>query len=142
MNCSVSEQTVQSEFKAALAYLTIVFSAAFLLGTLRVLVPVPRLGELRAILLEIPVVLGISWVACRWAMHQYAIPDAFKSRLAVGGAAFILLMVLEVSFSILVFKQSSAAFFAAFLTPPGATGLLGQIGFALFPLLQRRPTKR
>jgi hypothetical protein len=133
---------VQSEFKAALAYLTIVFSAASLLGTLRVLVLVSRLGEMRAVLLELPVVLGISWVTSRWAMHRYAIPDAFNSRIAVGGSAFTLLMVLEFIFSILVFKQNSATFFAAYLTPPGATGLLGQIGFALIPILQRRPTKR
>jgi hypothetical protein len=133
---------VRSEVKAALAYLTIVFSAAFLLGTLRVLVLVPWLGEMRAILLEVPVVLGISWVTCRWVMHRYAIPEAFKSRLTVGGLAFTLLMVLEFSFAILVFKQSSTTYFAAFLTPPGATGLIGQIGFALFPLMQRRPTKR
>ena len=45
---------------SALVYVAAVFAAAFVLGTLRVLLVAPRLGELAAVALELPVVLCLS----------------------------------------------------------------------------------
>jgi hypothetical protein len=129
--------TTRRTIKAAIGYLAIVFFAAFLLGTLRVLAIVPRLGVMPAVLLELPVVLAISWVTCRWAIHRYSVPDTIISRITMGGLAFVLLMGLELGFSVLLFKQSVAGHLATYRTLPGATGLLAQIGFALMPLVQR-----
>jgi hypothetical protein len=52
--------------KAAIGYFAVVFGMGFLLGTLRVLHIAPRLGEEFAVLIELPLMLAISWVACSW----------------------------------------------------------------------------
>lgn len=123
---------------ASIAYLGIVFSAAFLLGVVRILIIAPWLGAMLAVMVELPIVLAVSWVASRWAIQHYAVPDAITSRLAMGGLAFVMLMVLELGMSVFMFKKSVSMYLATFWTLPGATGLLGQIGFALIPCLQRQ----
>jgi len=51
--------------KVGAAYFCAVFSVAFMLGTIRVVVLVPRLGELVSVSLEAPVILAVSWLASR-----------------------------------------------------------------------------
>ena len=58
----------------ALLYVATVFAAAFILGTLRVLVLAPRLGELAAVTLEVPVVLGLSWIVAGWVLRRWPLP--------------------------------------------------------------------
>jgi hypothetical protein len=53
-------------FKLAVLYFLIVFGAGFVLGTIRVLVVVPQLGERTAELLEMPVMLIVIVAAARW----------------------------------------------------------------------------
>ena len=59
--------------KAATAYFAIVFGIGFVLGTARVLVIIPRIGELAAVLLEVPVMLATSWFAARWCIARFAV---------------------------------------------------------------------
>ena len=59
---------------AGLAYFGIVFATGFALGTLRVLAVTPRLGENAAVLLELPIILTLSWVACRWLISRFDVP--------------------------------------------------------------------
>lgn len=47
---------------AGLAYFTLVFAAGFALGTARVLVLLPGVGETTAVLLELPLILTVSWL--------------------------------------------------------------------------------
>ena len=53
--------------KAGTAYFLVVFTFAFAMGVLRVLVLVPRMGEVAAVLIEVPLVVAVSWWVCRWA---------------------------------------------------------------------------
>jgi hypothetical protein len=133
---------VQSELKAAIGYFAIVFAAGFALGVVRVLAVVPLLGELRAVQIELPLILVISWVTCRWIINRYAVPDKLVSRLTMGGVAFAIVMFAELGTSVLVMKHTVAEHFSVYQKAPGALGLLAQIGFALFPVIQRRPTRR
>jgi hypothetical protein len=120
----------------ASAYLTVVFCAAFVLGTIRVLWVIPRLGEVRAVLIEGPLVLALSWVVAGAVLRRWPLPDR-HARVAMGGLAFLGLMLLEVALGRLVFGRSLAGILAQMVTPAGLIGLAGQIGFGLIPLIRQ-----
>lgn len=124
--------------RAGIAYTLLVFLIAFALGTLRVTLVVPRVGELIAVLLETPLVLVVSWWASRVCTRRYAVSDAARARVTMGATAFTLLMLLELSLSVLLFGESLAHYLARFATTAGIVGLAAQVGFALIPWLQRR----
>lgn len=122
----------------ALVYVSTVFAAAFVLGALRVLVVAPRLGELAAVALEVPVVLGLSWLVAGRVLRRWPLPLPGQ-RLAMGGLAFALLMLAETILGITLFGRTPAGILAAMATLPGLIGLAGQIGFALVPALRGQP---
>ena len=122
----------------ALVYVATVFAAAFVLGALLVLVVAPRLGELAAVALEVPVVLGLSWLVAGRVLRRWPLPGQGQ-RLAMGGLAFALLMLAETILGITLFGRTMAGILAAMATLPGLVGLAGQIGFALVPALRGQP---
>lgn len=124
--------------KAGLTYFALVFAVGFLLGTLRVLALAPMLGELGAVLVELPVMLAASWIICRWLIRLLRVPGDVPARLAMGGGAFVFLIAAEIALSVWLFGNSVSQHFANYLTAHGALGLAGQIAFAAFPVLQRR----
>jgi hypothetical protein len=63
--------------KAGALYALIVFLIGFILGTIRVLIIVPRLGETAAVLLETPLILAASWFFCRWCVDRLDVPRKF-----------------------------------------------------------------
>jgi hypothetical protein len=64
------------------------------------------------------------------------------SRLVMGMVAFGLLMIGEVSLSILLGGRSLAEHLALYRQIPHRLGLAGQVAFALFPVLQSWLTGR
>ena len=125
-------------FAAAAAYFCIVFSLAFVLGVMRTLIVAPRTGDVVAVLIETPIVLFISWLAAGWTARRFSVPAKAPARLTMGLTAFALLIVAETSLSLLMFDRPLARQAAAFATPAGAIGLLGQVVFGLMPLLAVR----
>lgn len=96
----------------------------------------PRLGEVGAVMVEVPLVLAISWVAAgavlgRWPLRR------LRDRAAMGALAFALLMALELALGGFGFARSLPQMLAAMGTPAGLIGLAGQIGFGLIPLLRQ-----
>ena len=122
----------------ALAYVATVFAAAFALGVLRVLVVAPRLGELAAVALEVPVVLGLSWLVAGRVLRRWPLAGP-GPRLAMGALAFACLMALELILATRLFGRPLDAVFSDMATLPGLVGLAGQIGFALVPALRGQP---
>lgn len=122
---------------AGLTYFALVFAAGFVLGTVRVLVLLPALGETAAVLLELPLILAVSWYACRGIIARLALSDGLPARLTMGGIAFGLLMIAEAALGMLGFGRTLAEHLAHYLSPAGMVGLLGQLVFAAFPILQR-----
>jgi hypothetical protein len=122
--------------KAGVAYFAIVFAAGFILGTVRVHAVAPCLGETGAVLIELPVMLALSWLFCGKTIEHFAVAAEWPARLTMGAAAFALLMLAELCLSLFLFGRSIAEFLTAFNSWAGALGLAGQFAFAAFPIIQ------
>jgi len=123
-------------FKAGLAYFAVMFMFGFVLGALRVSLVAPRLGELVAVLIELPLMLAASWFVCRRLTTILAVPARVADRLAMGALAFGLLMITELALAGPLFGRSASQSLAGMATEAGLLGLAGQILFGLVPLLQ------
>jgi hypothetical protein len=132
----VSGGTGGAAVVAGLAYFAIVFAAGFVLGAIRTLILVPRVGPVAAVLIELPVMLAIAWFACGWAVQHFSVPPEFTTRLVVGVVAFVLLMLAELALSVVAFRGTVAGFFTGLKRPEGSLGLAGQILFAAMPLIR------
>jgi len=69
--------------KAAVLYFTLVFGTGFVLGTIRTLWVVPRLGTRTAELLEAPFMLVATVVAAQWTVARLAVPSVPSARLGI-----------------------------------------------------------
>jgi hypothetical protein len=121
---------------AGVAYFGCVFAAGFALGVLRTVLVVTRVGETVAVALELPIILAIAWIACRWLINRLELPSRLVSRAVMGAVAFILLMAGELSISLLLAGRSAAEHLQLYLEASHMLGLAGQLAFALFPVLQ------
>jgi hypothetical protein len=128
---------VQQALKAGAIYFALMFAIGCVLGSVRVLLVAPRLGEVRAVLLELTVMLGLSWVVVGWLVRRFAVPRKLGARLAMGILAFVLLIAAETVLAAFGFRRTLAEQAASYETVAGAMGLAGQMLFALFPLLRR-----
>jgi len=121
--------------KAALSYWTAIFALGFVLGTLRVLWIARAIGETRAVLLELPLMLAASWLAAKWLVRRFGIGSAGQA-MAMGALAFALLMASEALLAF-VLGTSLWEWLTAMTRIPGAIGLAGQLVFAMMPLIVR-----
>ncbi len=122
--------------KAGAAYFAIVFAIAFVLGALRVLAVAPRVGELGAVLIEVPIVLAVSWFVCGWILRRIYVPGSIGVRLTMGAVAFALLMAAELALGVYGFGRPVGEIIGSFAELPAQLGLAGQVGFALMPVLR------
>ena len=97
----------------------------------------PRFGELWAVLLELPIMLAISWWACGQVVTRFHVPPRLASRAAMGALAFGFLMLAEAILSVGLFGRSMSEYAGDLTTPHGLVGLGGQVAFALMPLVRR-----
>lgn len=124
--------------RAAAAYFGLVFAVGFALGIWRTLLLAPRLGERWAELLEMPLMVGASYLAARWVVRRFAVPRDARSRLYVGFAALGLLLIAELLVVLLVQRASLAEYVAGRDPISGAVYLLALLLFALMPWLVGR----
>jgi hypothetical protein len=117
-------------------FVAAVFAAGFALGVLRTLVLAPLLGELGAVMVELPAILTISWLVCTRILQRW--PLSPPSAAAMGAIAFLLLMLAEAGLSTLLAGRSLAEHLALYAQLPHQVGLAGQLAFALFPWMQAR----
>ena len=121
---------------AGAAYFALAFAAGFLLGSARVLLLAPRIGETMAVLAELPVMLALCWIIARWSIARFDIAPRPAPRLAMGAIAFVLLMLAEFAVSTLGFGRTAVGHFARYADGAALLGLAGQILFALFPAIR------
>lgn len=127
--------------KAGFVYFALVFAVGFVLGTIRVLVLAQRVGELGAVVIEIPIMLLASWMICCWLIRHLQVSRDLSARITMGVAAFAFLMIAELALSVWIFDNPVAAHFANYTTAHGGLGLAGQVAFAAFPVIQLRRRK-
>lgn len=124
--------------KAGLLYCAVVFGAGFVLGTIRVLLIAPLSGEFVAVLVEAPVMLAISWTICGWVAERLEVSEKLLERVVMGGVALAVLLVAEAFLAVLAHPGSLADYFLSYGRSAMVMGLLAQLAFAIFPIVQRR----
>jgi hypothetical protein len=122
---------------AGVLYFLSVFALGAALGTLRVLLAVPLLGELVATLAELPMMLAASWAICGWLVRRWRVTPRRPERLTMGAAAFALLMAAEAILSVGLFGRSLGLHLARYGELGPALGLAAQVAFGLFPLVRK-----
>ena len=124
---------------AGTTYFATVFSAAFVLGTIRTIALTTGTvkSELIAVVIELPIVLGISWKTSAWVVcHQHISLGSFD-RSIMGLIAFCLLMSAEFLLATQAFGKTPTDFVNELTSStPQIVGLSGRILFAFFPLIQ------
>ncbi len=136
MNCgraAVGESPLREGLRLGLIYFAVVFGAGFALGVLRVLVVVPRLGETRAVLLELPVILTLAWFLSRRLIRRLA--GGLATRAAMAACAMLLVLAVEYGLALLAPGARPVELMRHWTSLPGLLGLAGQVFFALMPLI-------
>lgn len=115
--------------KAGLIYFVLVFVAGFILGPIRVLWLVPRVGVRTAELVEAPLML--------------AVPPASSTRLVMGFAALALLLTMEIAVVVGLRRLTIGEYVAGRDPMAGAVYMILLALFTLTPLLmawtERKP---
>ena len=128
--------------KAGMLYFALVFGAGFVLGPIRMLWVVPRVGTRIAELMESPIMLVVIIVAARWLVRRLAVPPEPSSRLGMGFLALALLMIAEISLVGPLQGYSVNEYFSSRDPISGAVYYVMLLVYALMPFLlaQRRNT--
>lgn len=122
--------------KSAAVYVAIVFAAGFVLGVVRTLVLEPRLGALAAVALELPVMLGVAWIACGRILRRW--PLERPAAVVMGAAALALLLLAEAALSVLLAGRTLGEHVALYAQAAHQLGLAGQLLFAAWPVVRSR----
>jgi hypothetical protein len=117
---------------AGAVYFLVVFGAGFVLGAIRVLWVVPRIGMRTAELLEMPIMLIVTVLAARWVVRRFALPRTF-ARFGMGFVALALLLGAELTLVVWVQGMTVRDYLAA-RDPISGTVYLVMLGvFAAMP---------
>lgn len=117
---------------AALTYFALVFGAGFVLGPIRILLIVPRIGERNAELLEAPLMLLVILVAARWVVRKFQLPSATVNRLLMGLLALTLGLLFEFT---LVLKLRGLTLTEYFHTRDTVSGTVYYVTLGLFAVM-------
>ena len=128
--------------RAGLLYFALVFGAGFMLGPLRMILLIPRVGERTAELLELPVMLGVCWLAARWVTRRQAVPPRPAPRLAMGAMGGALLLAAEFALVLPLRGLTLEEYFATRDPVAGAAYYLAVALMVVMPLLVNRSAGR
>jgi hypothetical protein len=124
--------------KAGILYFALVFGAGFVLGTIRTLLVVPRIGTRMAELLEMPIMLVVTIAVSRWVVLFLLVPIVPFARLGMGGIALGLLLLAEFGFVLWVRGLSIRRYFSTRDRVSGTVYYVMLGVFAIMPLLVAR----
>lgn len=132
------QKAIMQILKAGVLYFALVFSTGFVLGAIRTLWVVPRVGPRKGELLEMPLMLVVTIVAARWIVLHFAISSEVLVPLGVGGIALGFMLVAEFGLVLWVRRLSIRQYLATRDRVSG-TAYYVMLGlFAVMPLLVSR----
>ena len=125
---------------AGLIYAGVVFAFAFATGVLRTIALSldASLTPMAAVLIELPFILIVAWIACGAVLLRMPVPARVDLRVAMGTAALVTIVALEFALATAMNGSSFAEFVVSYGRPEVMLGLIGQIGFATFPLARMK----
>jgi ABC-type uncharacterized transport system permease subunit len=121
--------------KASVLYFVLVFAVGFVLGAIRTLWVVPRVGTRTAELMEMPIMLAVTIVAARWTVLRLSVPMMWSARLGMGCIALVLMLIAEFGFVLWIRGLSIKEYFATRDPVSGTAYYLLLIVFAIMPRL-------
>ncbi len=124
--------------KAGLCYFALTFGAGFMLGPLRILVLMPRVGARVAELAELPVMIVVTWLAARWTVRRFRVPSSARLRLVMGALAFALLLAAEFSLVLPLQGLTLKQYFATRDPISGIAYYAALVLLALMPVVVER----
>ena len=124
--------------KAGTAYFGFVFGAAFVLGTIRTLWVVPRVGTRTAELMEMPIMLAVTILAAHWTVLRFSLPPVSSARLGMGCIALAFMLVAEFGFVLWIRGLTIRDYLATRDPVSGVAYYLMLVVFAVMPLLVAR----
>jgi len=124
--------------EASAVYFALVFAVGFVLGTIRTLWVVPRVGARKAELMEMPIILVVIIMAARWTVLRLAVPHMSSARFEMGCIALVLMLIAEFGFVLWIRGLSIKEYFATRDPVSGAAYYLLLIVFAIMPLFAAR----
>ena len=128
--------------KSGIVYSILVFLVAAMLGSIRQTVLVPLAGPTVAVLIELPIILAVSWNICGIVLKHMPVAAAIGPRLVMGATAFVFVLLGELALATFAFGQPFATFAGQYSTVQGLLGLGGQVLFGLMPLVRRAAPQR
>ena len=124
--------------KAGVLYFSLVFGAGFVLGTIRILLVVPRFGTRTAELIETPIMVLVSILAARWVVRRLAVSPSPAKRIAIGLVALALMLAAEFTI-VLWLRGLTISEYLATRDPVAGTVYFIALGvFAVMPLFVAR----
>jgi hypothetical protein len=127
--------------KAGVIYFLLIFAAGFLLGVIRIKLVIPNFGALAGLLIELPLILTLSWLACRLVIRKLRVPADIQPRLVMGAVALALMLLSETAVAIIGLDQRLGAHIDQYGTVNGLIGLAALLLFAAMPLLRITVTR-
>lgn len=121
--------------KAGVLYFALVFAVGFVLGAIRTLWVVPRVGTRTAELIEMPIMLAVAILVARWTVLRLSVPMIWSARFRMGCIALVLMLIAEFGFVLWIRGLSIKEYFAARDPVAGAAYYLMLVVFAIMPRL-------
>jgi hypothetical protein len=129
-----------ASIRAGTIYFALVFAIGFVFGTVRQLLLVPYLGDLKSIAVEAPLMVAASYLVARSVIRRLEVPREIGPRLQMGLTALTLLIVVEAVSSQVLRGWTFEQWLAHFATAQGLLSLVLFLFFAAMPLiLLRKP---
>ena len=124
--------------KPAIVYFALVFGTGFMLGTIRVLWIVPKIGVRTAELIEMLPMFVAILLSARWINQYFADADNVSTRLKIGFLALSFLLVAEITLGMSLQGASISEVLLNHDPISGTVYYVMLILFALMPWLLNR----